>query len=70
MYGRGADGSVLAVGTILTQLLIFLVAKGALSNADVRSVLADTTNELLPQKSIVSHKDALDVIAEIMKRFP
>jgi hypothetical protein len=61
---------VLAVGAIVTHLLKHLVAKGVLSAEDVRGILADATNELLPGQDIPRNKDALDVVAEIMKRFP
>jgi hypothetical protein len=71
MYGRDVHGSVLAVGTILVHLLSHLVAKGALSNTDVQGILADSTNELAtPRPHVGTNKDALDVISEIMKRFP
>jgi hypothetical protein len=70
MYGVGPHGSVLAVGAVLTHLLSNLVMKGILSTADVQSILADATNELIPRRGMPHNKEALDVVGEIMKRFP
>ena len=72
MYGRGRELEIgNATSAVLISLLQTLVAKGVVSNPEVRALLAKAANDLGPHEYTAPVKGAIGVILDdIMPKFP
>jgi hypothetical protein len=72
MYGRGRELEIgNATSAVLISLLQTLVAKGVVSNPEVRALLAKAANDLGPHEYTAPIKGAIGVILDdIMPKFP
>jgi hypothetical protein len=72
MYGRGRELEIgNATSAVLISLLQTLVAKGVVSNPEVRALLAKAANDLGPHKYTAPVKGAIGVILDdILPKFP
>jgi hypothetical protein len=72
MYGRGRELEIgNATSAVLISLLQTLVAKGVVSNPEVRALLAKAANDLGPHEYTPPVKGAIGVILDdILPKFP
>jgi len=72
MYGRGRELEIgNATSAVLISLLQTLVAKGVVSNPEVRALLAKAANDLGPHEYTAPVKGAIGVILDdILPKFP
>ena len=68
--GHTPNGMGLANTAVLSSLIEFLVAKGAIPRSDGRKILIDARNWLAPYEAITPVLDAMDIITKQIERLP